>query len=109
MKLLPSLRQKKRYIVFEILSKEQFSFSDAKKAVDETLLLFLGQLGLAKALPMMLKEKYKNNTFLLKINNKYVDQAKSAVILIKKIKNEPVILRSIITSGTLKKASSYEV
>ena len=107
MKLLPSLKQKKRYIIFEIVSSEIFSFSDVKKEVETALLRFLGEFGVAKAAPLFVKEKYKKNKFMLKINHKYTDEVKSAVILIKTIKNKPVILKSMITSGTIKKASSY--
>lgn len=106
MKLLPSLKQKKRYIVFEIIG-EKFNVEEVKTAVEEALLLFLGQLGMAKTAPMFLKEKFKENKFIVKINHKFVDECKSALILIKKIKNKEVMVRSIITSGILKKASKY--
>lgn len=106
MKLLPSLKQKKRYIVFEIIG-DKFNVEEVKTAVEEALLLFLGQLGIAKTAPMFLKEKFKDNKFLVKINHKFVDECKSALILIKKIKNKEVIVKSIVTSGTLKKASKY--
>ena len=106
MKLLPSLKQRKRYIVFEIVSPEKFSFPEVKKDVEAGLLRFLGEFGVAKASPLFIKDKCKDNKFVLKVNHKHVDEVKSAVILIKTIKNRPVILKSIITSGTIKKASS---
>jgi len=108
MKLAPSLRQKKRYIVFEV--SEMVSFSDLQEAVDKAFHLFLGQFGVAKASPLLVKERLKNNRFILKVNHKHVDEVISALILIKTIKNKSVIIRSIITSGTIKKASlSLEV
>ena len=109
MKLLPSLKQKKRYIVFEIVSKQSFSALEVKTEVEKALLLFLGQLGVAKASPLFLKEKYKNNRFIVKVNNSYVDECKAALLLIKKIKDTPVMIKSLITSGTIKKANAYEV
>tara|TARA_Y100000310_G_C20471506_1_gene710287 strand:- start:106 stop:432 length:327 start_codon:yes stop_codon:yes gene_type:complete len=105
MKLLPSLKQKKRYVVFEVATDKTFSVKEIKEAVEFALKDFLGQWGLAKSSPMFLKEKCKNNKFIIKVNHKYVDEVKSALILIKKIKNTPVIVKSVITSGTLKKAS----
>ena len=108
MPLLPSLKPKKRYIVFRIISPESYSVLEIESAVQEALLRFLGELGAAKAGPMFIKEKCKNNQFIIKVNHKYVDEVKSAVILIKSIKKVPVILRSSKVSGTLKKASSYE-
>ena len=107
MKLRPSLKTKKRYIVFEIQAKESFSVADIQKEVDTALLFFLGQLGLSKSSPLFLKEKCKNNTFILKVNHNWVDEAISALILIKTIKKKPVLLRSVVVSGTIKKASSY--
>lgn len=109
MRLLPSLRQKKRYVVIEIISAKKFSFPEIKEEVDKILLLFWGQLGLSRAAPILLKEKFNQQTqhFIIKVNHKYVDELKTALTLSKKIKNIPIILRSVITSGTLKKASSY--
>ena len=105
MKLLPALKQKKRYVVLEIVSDTNFSLAEIRKEVDNALLLFLGQLGLSKAVPLFIKAK--NNKFIMKVNHKWVDELKSALILIKKIKNKSVIIKSIITSGTVKKASAY--
>lgn len=126
MKLLPSLKQKKRYVVFEIISEKNFSFEEIKQEVDKALLAFLGELGVAKASPMLIKEKSQNNksadmndvsnnkfnnkfnnTFIIKVNHKYTDELKSALILIKRIKNTPIIIRSVITSGTIKKAGRH--
>ncbi len=105
MKLIPSLRQKKRYILFEIQAEKEFTVAEVQEVVQYALHDFLGQLGLATASPLFLKEKFAKNHFTLKVNNNYVDEVKSAVILIKKIKNTPVLLRSITTSGMLKKAT----
>ncbi len=107
MKLSPSLRQKKRYIVFEIISPTPFTPQDIEAEVTLALQAFLGHLGIAKSSPMLLKDKTQHNKFILKINHNWVDQAKSAIILIKKIKNTPLITKSIITSGSLKTASKY--
>lgn len=109
MKLLPSLKQKKRYIVFEILSSKKFSFLEIKEEVESMLLLFFGQWGLAKSSPLIIKEKFnaESQRFVIKINHKFIDELKAALTLSKKIKNTPVIIKSVITSGTLKKASSY--
>jgi ribonuclease P/MRP protein subunit POP5 len=107
MKLSPSLRQKKRYIVFEVISDQKFTAVEVKKEVEQALLSFLGQFGVAQAAPLFLGEKFKNNKFIIKINHKYVNHCVSALILIKSIKNKSVILKSIITSGTIKNASVY--
>ena len=108
MKLRPSLKQKKRYVLFEIKADKEFSLPEVSEAIESSLLRFLGELGLAKASPLFIKEKWngQKQRFVLKVNHQYVDELKSAVILNKKIKNTPVLIRSIVTSGTLKKISS---
>jgi RNase P/RNase MRP subunit POP5 len=105
MRLLPSLRQKKRYIVFE--SSAKFSFTIMKKAVDAALHDFLGQLGLAKATPQLLREKYSAPRFIIKVSNRYVDECKSALMLITHVGTTKAFIRSVNTSGTLKKASTF--
>ncbi|MBI2669343.1 hypothetical protein HYX14_05875 [Candidatus Woesearchaeota archaeon] len=107
MKLLPSLKQKKRYIVFSVLTDKAIAIDELRSTIEKALLQFLGQLGVAKASPLLVKEQFHADTIILKVNHTYVDEAKAALTLIKKIKNTSVLLRSIITSGTLKKAGTY--
>ncbi len=109
MKLKPSLRQKKRYVVFEIVADKQFSVLEVNEEIDKVIKDFFGQLGLSKASPLFLKEKFnqEKQRFVVKINHKHVDELKAALTLSKSIKNTPVIVKSIITSGSLKKASLY--
>ena len=112
MGVLPSLRQKKRYIVFEVIAPAgasplpAVSFADVQKEVQQGLLSFLGEWGVAKAAPQLLPESWsaEKQRFIFRTNHNMADQVKSALILIKSIKKGPVILRSITTSGTLKKA-----
>ncbi len=103
MKLQPTLKQKKRYVVFEI--NIEVDEKDLKLAIRSALNQFFGDLGNARAAPMFVKSK--NNKFIIKVNHKHVDELKVAIALIKTIKNSKVIIRSIITSGTIKKASEY--
>ena len=106
MKLLPSLKQKKRYLLFKLISAEQkFKLPEVESEVNQALLLFLGQIGVAKAAPIFLKEKFDfdQQQFVVKVDPKFVNEVKAALTLIKKIKNSKVIIHSIITSGTIKK------
>lgn len=109
MKLLPSLKQKKRYLVFEVRSEEnkKFSLTEIEKEVNQALFSFLGCLGLAKAAPLFLKDyfNFSKQRFLLKVNRPAVAEVKVALSLIKSIKKKKVIISSLITSGTLKKAA----
>ncbi|HIJ11965.1 TPA: hypothetical protein HA278_07950 [Candidatus Woesearchaeota archaeon] len=105
MKLMPSLKPRKRYIVFKIHSSKQCSATDVKNVVTDALHSFLGELGVAKAAPLFIKERFKNNTFIIKVSHKYVDECISALILIKKIKGSSVTIQSVKVAGTLKKVA----
>ncbi len=107
MKLIPTLREKKRYVLFEVEGAGILNQADVEDLTSKALLSFLGELGVMRAAPLLVKEKIKSNRFVLKVNHRFVDELKSAMILIKSIKNKPVLVRSINTSGTLKKISEY--
>lgn len=106
MALMPTLRQKKRYVAFEILSPEKFTAEEIKDTIEKAILQFLGEFGASKASPIFIKERFNYPHFVLKVNHTSVDEIKAAIIVIKKIKNTPLIIKSVITSGTLKKVGS---
>lgn len=109
MGLLPSLRQKKRYVAFEILSDHHFSLEEIKTEVQTALHQFLGFLGNTQASPMIITQRFneQKQRFVIKVNNTFVDELKMALVLCTHIKNNPVIIRSLVTSGTLKKVGQY--
>ena len=104
--ILPSLKEKKRYLSFEILSDSSFSVDEVGKAVNDSILSFLGTLEAGKASVMFLADKYSNNSGVIRANHKFVDKVRSALILIKKIDNKDVIFRTRVVSGTLKRVIS---
>lgn len=105
MKLLPALKQKKRYILFEVLTEQKVTKQDLENLAKEALLRFLGEFGTAKAAPLFIKSQGKK--FILKVNHTAVNEAKAALTFSKTLKKKPIIVKSVITSGTLKKAQSY--
>lgn len=109
MRLLPSLRERKRYVVIEAIAEKKFSFLEIKEALEHIFHSFWGILGMAKAAPQLVKEKWNPATqrFIIKVSHITVDELKAALLLSKRIKNTPLILRSISVSGTLKQAGSY--
>jgi len=105
--ILPSLREKKRYLVFEVISKKQIDdVSAIYDAVHSSAIELLGNLDTSKAGIMFLKDKYNQNLQrgLIRVNNRYVDHLRSALLMIEKINNDDVIFRSVGVSGILNKA-----
>jgi ribonuclease P/MRP protein subunit POP5 len=96
--LLPTLREKKRYIVYKIISEEKIDNNQAQKEIKNQCLRFLGELGYAKAGIQLIKPN------IIRVTTKYLDQTKMALGLIKNINNKKVIVDVIGVSGILKKA-----
>jgi len=107
--ILPSLREKKRYLVFEVISKERIgNFENISGAISHFILQFLGQLMAAKAGIIMLNNKWDSGLQrgIIKVNHKYVDAVKAALALATKINNTEIIIRSLGVSGILRKAEN---
>ena len=108
--VLPSLREKKRYLAFEIISRQQIKdFSAISKAIWKAILDFSGVLGAAKAGIWLLGDKFNKTSQkgIIKVNHKNADLLKAALSTIKQINGIDVIVRSVGMSGILKKADKY--
>ena len=101
------MKEKKRYLAFEIVSDSQIKDIKAisKQIMDKTLEL-IGQLGVAKAGVQVLSECWdaEKQKGIIKVNNKHVDELKAALTLVKSINGKEVIVKSIGVSGIMKKA-----
>lgn len=105
--LLPTLRQKKRYLAFEILSERKITdSSDVQYALWSAMLRLYGETGTAAAGFWVLPEQYVHHRQrgILKVSHTAVLQAKAALALLHKIGEEPVVARSLGVSGILQKA-----
>jgi ribonuclease P/MRP protein subunit POP5 len=107
--VLPSLREKKRYLAFEVISKGKVTGFDAvSNAIWQSCHQFMGQLGTAKAGIMPLENKWnaEKQKGIIKVSNKYVNHVKASFVFANKIEGKDVILRSLGVSGILNKAES---
>src|SRR3989338_8152512 len=105
--LLPTLREKKRYLAFEVLSKTKITdFDTVSNAILHTSAEFLGQLGVSKAGLLVLKDMWDNDSQrgVIRVNHKHTDKLKAALTMIGKINNDDVIVKSVGISGILNKA-----
>lgn len=103
--LLPTLKEKKRYLVFEIISKHRFEdFRIPKSQISSKISDFLGLLGSAKAGIQILKYDKESQKGIMRVNHNHVDELKSALMFIDKIDSKSAIVNPIGVSGILKKA-----
>jgi len=105
--LKPSLREKKRYIIFEILSKNQIkAFNNVAKAIKFSYKSLFGDIGMGEAGLLIIANKYdsKKQKGMIQVNHKTLDKLRSALANIEQIEEQQVIVHSLGASGILKKA-----
>ncbi len=100
--LMPTLREKKRYLVYEVLSDDDLSFKDIKESIILSFKDLFGLSGLAKAGLDFLE--YDHNKGIVRVSTKGLDMLKASFCFLRKINKHDVILRSLGVSGILKKA-----
>jgi len=102
--ILPSLREKKRYITYKVSSDKRINEDRLKTAINSYIMRFLGELSYARAGIIFLDNNSKNG--IIRTTNNYVNELKAALALIDNIENNPVAIDSVCVSGLLNKARS---
>lgn len=102
LKSLPSLKEKKRYIVFRVHSEGTIQYHRLKGAVTESLLEFLGEREMGKANPRLIKNLWNGREGFLQTSPKYVDAVKVSLALIHQIGDEKVVFQTLRVTGTIK-------
>ena len=106
MKLKPSMREKRRYLVFEVLSKKPVDGLKAFTAFEKQTMDFMGASEMAKAsftsMPKMWNQSAQRG--MVRVNRKYVDHARASLCLVKKIGRQNATMKSVGISGMINKA-----
>lgn len=108
--VMPSLREKKRYMVFEILSDKKIENPGMiAESIRKAALELLGAIDASKAGIMFLGEKYnaEKQKGIIRVNTGYLDKLRASLVLIKKVGNSNVTIKSISASGMINKAAEY--
>ena len=102
--LLPTLREKHRYIGFQVISEEPITYSDLESAIYNTFLDFYGEYQFSKISLWIIKNLYneKNQILIIRCNNKSVPDVIAGLGLISRLGDTRVILKILNVSGTIK-------
>ncbi len=103
--LLPTLKEKKRYVVYELLSDQPVD--GGERAVLGHLQTTLGLFDGAKAGILPVKYDAKLQTGVLRVSNAAADKVKAALLLLTAINGVKVIPRVRGVSGILKKTERF--
>lgn len=102
--LLPTLREKDRYISFQIISEEQISYTDLEQAIWNQFLDTFGELGVSKTNMWLMKNLYMPELQIgvIRCNNKSVSQIIAGLGLISRLGDNRIIFKVLKVSGTIK-------
>lgn len=102
---LPTLREKNRYIAFQVIPEinEEFTYSDLEAAIWNTSLDFLGERGVAKASMWLLKDTWdpSKKTGIIRCNNKSTALVISSLGLIDRLGDNRICFKILKISGTI--------
>lgn len=96
------MKEKKRYLVYEIIAGQNklFNAQEIKQELNRRMLQFMGELGYSKAGVIFVDEPMHNQG-IIRVNHKFVDPAKASLVLIESINNEKIVVRCRGVSGTI--------
>jgi ribonuclease P/MRP protein subunit POP5 len=98
--LLPVLREKNRYLCFEIISDtKSFSKESVSSVIEESLINTIGLFGASKAHARFVK--YEHKLGMIKVTRESLDNARASLTMIREIKGKNVIFNTLGISGIL--------
>ncbi|AMM54698.1 ribonuclease P protein component 2 [Pyrococcus kukulkanii] len=101
--LPPTLRDKYRYIAFQVISEQPFTKGDIKEMIWSTILRVLGEVGTSMAKPWLIKFDEKSQTGILRCDRNYVEHVRFSLALIVEFKGRKVLVRTLGVSGTIRR------
>ena len=85
-RLIPSLREARRYLAFEVIGNS-VRYEDFNMGFNDSLRGFMGDLESAKARVKLLRETYADNKGIVAVGPKYVNHVKSVMLFVGCVKS----------------------
>jgi len=103
---MPSLREKKRYLAFEVITDGNPASHEVDSSIRRGLLRYLGTLGTAKAGASVMKDQYdtQSRKGIIRVAHTSTDQVSASLALINEVGSRKAMIRTVGASGILKKA-----
>ncbi|MBI2579518.1 MAG: ribonuclease P protein component 2 [Candidatus Aenigmarchaeota archaeon] len=104
--LPPSMRPKKRYIVFEVISEHPVEYGDLSNSVWSSLMDLTGEAGASDARIWFISNLYddKRQVGIIKCGNGAVESVRASLSLVQIVSESKCIVKVLGVTGTLKSA-----
>ncbi|NPA48027.1 MAG: ribonuclease P protein component 2 [Thermococci archaeon] len=101
--LPPTLRDKRRYIAFQVVGERKLKTEEVRKALWSSFLTTLGTVGTARADPWLVEFDEDGQTGIIRADRRHVEEVRFALVLVRKVNGSRVIIRTLGVSGTIKR------
>jgi len=102
--LLPTLREKERYVAFQIISEDRIIYSDLEAAIWNTMMDFFGEYGTSRTSMWLIKNLYdeEKQVGVIRCNHESVPIVLTTLGLIERLGDTRVVVKILKVSGTIK-------
>jgi len=102
--LPPSLRGRRRYLAYQVISEQKILFQDLINTIWHSVLNFLGEFGASEADLWIVRDVYdeKRQVGILRCSHTSVEHIRTALALVQRIGDVRVIIKVLGVSGTIK-------
>lgn len=102
--LIPTLREKKRFVKINIESNKKLDFNIISKLLTEEITFYMGAIDFGKAGIWFLRDKFdfEKQELIIRTNIKYKDKLLTSLQLIRKLQDANINIKTLRVSGTIK-------
>lgn len=102
--LIPTLRQKKRFVKVKIEANRKFDFREISESLVEEIIFYIGAVDFGKSGIWILRDKfdYESQEIVLKVSVSMKDKLVGVLALVRKLGDCNVKLSVVRVSGTFK-------
>lgn len=106
--LPPSLREKKRYIVFKIFSERKLNYTEFNQVIWKSILDFLGELKASELNLWVIKNLFdeENQKGIIRCSHNSIEEIRAALSLVSYIEDTRVTISIKAVTGTIKSAKT---
>jgi ribonuclease P/MRP protein subunit POP5 len=102
--VMPTLREKERYIAFQIISEDRINYEDFESSIWGTMMSFFGEYGSSKSSMWLIKNLYdeEKQIGVIRCNHESVAEVLTMLGLIERLGDTRIIVKILKVSGTIK-------
>lgn len=99
----PTLRGKKRYVLFELISESKFDEKEVSRELWKVMHQLFGECGVARQRFWFIKWSRAKSRGIVRCALDHLDDVKTGILFMKEVADKKVIPKTLLTSGSIAK------